>query len=180
MFRFILSSVVWLFSFWVCPSPMPLFNTSETVVWCLSFTPRFPRLAEIWMLEVDLYWKGYCLLLEYSCLKSAFRNYCPIRGFRSVDEGLKAPDFDFSVFFFFRALVSACHIVFQSSESLSIDSFSYSAATVQPPSVESAILINLFLFFSLEMTAFNEIETGYPVHLKYCRWCPVDLPLYLC
>ena len=29
-----------------------------------------------------------------------------------------------------------------------------------PPSVESAILINLFLFFSLEMTAFNDVETG--------------------
>ena len=64
-----------------------------------------------------------------------------IRGFRRVDEGLKAPDFDFSIFFFFRALVSACRIRLHSSEALPIRSFSYSAATAQLHSVESTILI---------------------------------------
>ena len=117
-----------------------------------------------WGYEFGLYWKGFCLLLllvgEWSCLKSAFRNCCPIRGFRRVDEGLKALDFDFSVFFFFSALVSACRILLQSSESLPIGSFSYSVTAAQPPYVESAILVSLFLFFSLEMTAFNDVETG--------------------
>ena len=52
MKSFILSSVVWLFSFWACPPPMPLFTTSETVDCCLSFMPRFPRLAGVWMLGI--------------------------------------------------------------------------------------------------------------------------------
>ena len=69
------------------------------------------------------------------------------------------PDFTFSVFFLFSALVSACRILLQSSESLPIGSFSYSATTAQPPSVEFAILISLSLFFSLEMTAFNDVQT---------------------
>ena len=110
--------VVWLFSFWAYPSPIPLFTTSKAVACCLSFTPRFPRLAGIWM---------YCLLLilvgEYSCLKLIFRNCCPICGFRRVDEGLKALDFDFSVLFFFSALVSVCRILLQSSKSLPTGSF---------------------------------------------------------
>ena len=66
-------------------------------------------------------------------------------------------DFDFSVLFFFSALVSARRILLQSSESPPVGSFSYSATTAQPRFVESAILINLFLFFSLEMTAFNDV-----------------------
>ena len=36
----------------------------------------------------------------------------------------------------------------------------YSVTAAQPPYVESAILVSLFLFFSLEMTAFNDVETG--------------------
>ena len=48
----------------------------------------------------------------------------PYSWFRMVDEGLKAPDLDFSVFFFLSALVSAVHILLQSSESLPIGSFS--------------------------------------------------------
>ena len=102
----------------------------------------------------------FCYFLESNCLKSAFRNCCLFRGFRRVDEGLKALDFDFSVFLFFSALVSACRILLQSSESLPIGSFLYSATAAQPPYVESAILVSLFLFFSLEMTAFNDVETG--------------------
>ena len=85
---------------------------------------------------------------------------CPNGRFQRVDKGLKALDCDISVFFFFIALVSACRILLHSSEPFPFGSFSYSATTVQPPSVESAILINLFLFLSLEMTAFNYVETG--------------------
>ena len=70
---------------------------------------------------------------------------------------LKAPDF--SVFFFFSALVSTCCILLQPSESLPIGCFSYSATTAQPPSVASTILITLFFFFSLEITAFNDVAT---------------------
>ena len=86
----------------------------------------------------------------------------PCCGFRRVDEGLKELDFDliWFVFFFFNALVSACRVLLQSSESHPIGSFSYSTTTAQPPSVESTILINLFLWFSLEMIAFNDVETG--------------------
>ena len=93
-------------------------------------------------------------------MKPAFRNYCPILGFRKVDEDLKAPDFDFLMFFFFNALVFAYRVLLQSFELLPICSFSYSVIIAKPPSVESAILISLFLFFSLEMTAFNDVETG--------------------
>ena len=70
---------------------------------------------------------------------------------------MKALDFDFFVLFFFSALVSAGRVLLQSSESLPIGSFSYSATTAQPTSVESAILINIFLFFSLETTLFNDV-----------------------
>ena len=66
------------------------------------------------------------------------------------------PYFDFFVFFFFSALDSACRILLQSFESHTIGSFLYSATTAQPPSIESAILINLFLIFSWQMT----VETG--------------------
>ena len=34
---------------------MTLLTTSETVVWCLSFTPRFPRLGRIWMLGIRIW-----------------------------------------------------------------------------------------------------------------------------
>ena len=145
---------------------MPLLTTSEAIICCLGFTPRFPRLAGIWMLGVQIrpVLEGI-LSAATTCwrvivIEMAFRNCCPIRGFRRVDEGLKALDFDFSVFFFFSALVSACRILLQSSESLPIGSFLYSVTAAQPPYVESAILVNLFLFFSLEMTAFNDVETG--------------------
>ena len=43
-----------LFSFRACPSPMSLLTTSKTVVFCLSFMPRFPRLTEIWMLGIRI------------------------------------------------------------------------------------------------------------------------------
>ena len=68
------------------------------------------------------------IVLEISIPKAL-----PIRGFQRVDEGLKALDFDFCVFFFFSALFSACRILLQSSESVPIGSFSYSATTAQPP-----------------------------------------------
>ena len=45
--------MVWLFSFSACSSPVHLFTTSETVVWCLGFTPRFTRLAGIWLLGMQ-------------------------------------------------------------------------------------------------------------------------------
>ena len=54
--------------------------------------------------------------------------------------------------FLFNAPVSACRILLQSSKSLPIGSFSYSATTAHPPSVESALLINLFLFLRLRET----------------------------
>ena len=115
--------------FWSMPISNAVFTTSETVVCCLRFTPRFPRLAGIWMLGVQIrpVLEGI-LSAATTCwrvivIEMAFRNCCPIRGFRRVDEGLKALDFDFSVFFFFSALVSACRILLQSSESLPIGSF---------------------------------------------------------
>ena len=92
-------------------------------------------------------------------MKSTLWNCFPNCGFQRVDDGLKAPHFDFSVFFFTNALVSVCRIFLQSSESLQVGSFSYSATTVWPPSVESAVLINLFLFFGFEMNVFNDVET---------------------
>ena len=64
------------------------------------------------------------------------------------------------LFFFFSTLVSACRLLLQSSELLPSVSFSYSATTARPPSVEYAILSNLFLFFILKITAFNNVETG--------------------
>ena len=51
---FLLPSVVWLFSIWACSAPMPLFSACETVVCCLSFMPRFPRLAGLWMLRIRI------------------------------------------------------------------------------------------------------------------------------
>ena len=68
------------------------------------------------------------------------------------------PDLTFSVYFLLNALVSDSRILLQSPELLPMGSFSYCATTAQPPSVESAILINLFLFFSLEMTTFKGVE----------------------
>ena len=139
------------------------FISREKQVFLVGFSlafPRFPRISKIRLnTSLDLYWKGYCLLLlfvgEQSCLKLAFQNCWPSQGFRRKDEGLKAPDFNFSVFFFFSALVSACLFFLQSSESFSIGSFFYFAKTAQTPSIESVILINLFLFFSFEMAAFK-------------------------
>ena len=88
MKSFILSSVVWLFSFWACPSPMPLFTTSETVVCCLSFTTRFPRLAGIWILGIRIgpvlegilcaattFWR--VIVLEISILKMLPYSWIP-------------------------------------------------------------------------------------------------------
>ena len=54
---------------------------------------------------------------KQSCLKSASQNRYHNRGFQRLYEGLKVPDFDFSVFFFFNALVSAFRISLQSSAS---------------------------------------------------------------
>ena len=178
---FILSFVVWLFSFWTCPSPTPLFTTSETVVCCFSFAPRFPRLARIWMLGIRIgsvlerilstarvigLEIGIPKLLLYSwILKSRW-------GFESAW---------FWVF---------CILLFRSS----CFCLSYSLTVIwitsnwllfvlcyncPAPSVESALLINLFLFFSWKWLPLMTLKPD-PVHLKCCRWCPADLSLCLC
>ena len=49
-----------------------------------------------------------------------------------IPEGRRGFDFNFSVFFFFNALVSARRILLQPSESPPIGSFWYSTTTAQP------------------------------------------------
>ena len=85
--------------------------------------------------------------------KLIFQNCCTTRRIQRVDAGLKKPDFDFvcvcmcvCVCFFFNTFVTAYRIILQSFELLPIVSFLFSAITSHPSSVESAILINLFLF----------------------------------
>ena len=149
---FILFFLLCLISFWACPSPTSLFTTSETVAYCLSFMSSFPRLAGIWMLGIHI---GSVLEGMLPAATTCWRvivleiGIPKLLPYSWIPEGLKVPDFDFSVFFFFAALVSACRILLQSPELLPIVSFSYSATTAQPLSLESTILINLFLFFSL-------------------------------
>ena len=48
------STFIRICNYSACPSPMPLITTSEAVICCLNFTPRFPRLAGIWMLGVPI------------------------------------------------------------------------------------------------------------------------------
>ena len=66
--------------------------------------------------------------------------------------------FDFFAFFFFSALVSASRILLQSSQSLPVGSYSYSATTAQSPSVESTILLNFGLVLLLIRARYSNIN----------------------
>ena len=72
----------------------------------------------------------------------------------------KYPILIFLCFPFSNALISTCHILLQSSELLPLGSYPHSSTTAQLLFVESAIIINLFLFLSLEISAFNDVESG--------------------
>ena len=169
-----------LFSFRACPFHMPLLSTSQTVVFCLSLMPRFSTLAAIWMLGIRIVpaFEGilstaitcwWVVVLEIGILKLLAYSWIPERRCE-----LKSIWFQFFCVFLFQCSCFCLLVVFSCNH---LSCFQLAPSSLfQPPSVESTVLINLFLFFSLEMTALTTLKLD-PVHLRCRRWCPEDLPV---
>ena len=114
-----------------CPSPMPFFTTSETVVRCFSFMPTFPKLTGICMLGIRI-WPVLEGIL--SAATTFWRVVVFEIGLPKLLPYLWIPEdrwaFESTWFRFFSVFLLQCSYYcllhsFKSSESLPIGSFSY-------------------------------------------------------